>query len=102
MTRMHPMELFIKDFFYELPEERIAKYPLPQRDESKLLIYKQGKINEDTYYHLDKYIPASSLLVFNNTKVVEARLLFQKPTGTTIELFCLEPAAEYADITTAM
>lgn len=102
MTRMHPKELFIKDFFYELPEERIAKYPLPQRDESKLLIYKQGKINEDTYYHLDKYIPASSLLVFNNTKVVEARLLFQKPTGTTIELFCLEPAAEYADITTAM
>ncbi len=72
---MHPERLFIKDFLYELPEERIAKYPLPQRDESKLLIYKQGEIKEDIYYNLDKYIPASSLLVFNNTKVVEARLL---------------------------
>jgi S-adenosylmethionine:tRNA ribosyltransferase-isomerase len=99
---MHPKELFIKDFFYELPETRIAKYPLPQRDESKLLIYKQGRIKEDIYYHLDKYIPSSSLMVFNNTKVVEARLLFQKHTGSTIELFCLEPADEYADITTAM
>jgi len=99
---MHPERLFIKDFLYELPEERIAKYPLPQRDESKLLIYKQGEIKEDIYYNLDKYIPASSLLVFNNTKVVGARLLFQKSTGSTIELFCLEPGDEYPDITTAM
>ncbi len=99
---MHPERLFIKDFLYELPEERIAKYPLPQRDQSKLLIYKKGEIKEDIYYNLDKYIPASSLLVFNNTKVVEARLLFQKSTGSTIELFCLEPGDEYPDITTAM
>jgi S-adenosylmethionine:tRNA ribosyltransferase-isomerase len=99
---MRPDDLFINDFFYELPEERIAKYPLQQRDESKLLIYKQGEINEDVYYHLDKYIPTASLMVFNNTKVVEARLLFQKSTGSTIELFCLEPADEYRDITTAM
>src|SRR5690242_13985302 len=99
---MHPKELFIKDFFYELPEERIAKFPLPQRDESKLLIYKEDKISEDIYYDLDKYIPAESLIVFNNTKVVEARLLFQKPTGSSVELFCLEPAGIYADITTAL
>ena len=99
---MHPRKLFIKDFLYELPEERIAKYPLAQRDESKLLIYKQGEIKEDIYYHLDEYIPASSLLLFNNTKVIEARLLFQKSTGSTIELFCLEPGDEYTDITTAM
>jgi len=99
---MHPKELLIKDFFYELPEARIAKYPLSQRDESKLLIYKQGEIKEDIYYHLDRHIPLSSLVVFNNTKVVEARLLFQKHTGSTIELFCLEPADEYPDITTAM
>jgi S-adenosylmethionine:tRNA ribosyltransferase-isomerase len=99
---MHPKGLFIKDFLYELPEERIAKYPLPQRDKSKLLIYKQGEIEEDIYYHLDEYISASSLLVFNDTRVVEARLLFQKFTGSIIELFCLEPADEYAEITTAM
>ncbi len=99
---MHPERLFIKDFLYKLPEERIAKYPLPQRDQSKLLIYEQGEIKEDIYYNLDKYIPASSLLVFNNTKVVEARLLFKKSTGSTIELFCLEPGDEYPDITTAM
>src|SRR4051812_11360076 len=98
---MHPKELFIKDFFYELPGERIAKFPLPQRDESKLLIYKDGKINEDIYYHLDKYIPAESLMVFNNTKVVQARLLFQKSTGSSVEIFCLEPADTYADISTA-
>lgn len=99
---MHPSELFIKDFFYELPEERIAKFPLTQRDESKLLIYKDGKMTEDIYYRLDKYIPAESLMVFNNTKVVQARLLFQKSTGSVVELFCLGPGDIYADITTAM
>ena len=99
---MHPKRLFIKDFLYNLPEERIAKYPLPQRDESKLLVYKGCAITESVYYNLDEYIPENSLLVFNNTKVVEARLLFQKSTGSTIETFCLEPAEIYADITTAM
>ena len=92
---MHPENIFIKDYTYELTEERIAKYPLPQRDESKLLIYKNGKIEENNYYNLDKYIPSNSLLVFNNTKVVEARLIFQKSSGSVIELFCLEPAEEY-------
>lgn len=99
---MHPENIFIKDYTYELPEERIAKYPLPQRDESKLLIYKNGKIEENNYYNLDKYIPSNSLVVFNSTKVVEARLIFQKSSGSVIELFCLEPNDEYPDITTAM
>ena len=99
---MHPEKIFIKDFTYELPEERIAKYPLLNRDESKLLSYKKGKIEEDNYYNLDQYISSDSLLVFNNTKVIEARLIFQKLTGSVIELFCLEPADEYPDITTAM
>ncbi len=99
---MHPKRLLIKDFVYDLPEDRIAKYPLPQRDESKLLIYKNGEITQDIYAKLDEHIPSSSLLVFNNTKVVEARLLFKKNTGSVIELFCLEPGDEYADITTAM
>ncbi len=99
---MHPKHLSIKDFTYDLPEAKIAKYPLPKRDESKLLVYKNGKITESIYNKLDEQIPSSSLLVFNNSKVVEARLLFKKSTGTTIELFCLEPDEQYADITTAM
>lgn len=99
---MHPKSLAIKDFTYLLPEERIAKYPLPERDSSKLLIYQEGHIKEDTYRHIDQYLPPGSLLVFNNTRVVEARLLFQKSTGASIEVFCLEPHASYPDITTAM
>lgn len=99
---MHPKRLLIKDFLYNLPEEKIAKYPLPQRDESKLLVYKDGTITENIYYNLNDFIPSNALLIFNNTKVVEARLLFQKSTGSTIEIFCLEPADIYADITTAM
>ncbi|RXK81216.1 S-adenosylmethionine:tRNA ribosyltransferase-isomerase [Filimonas effusa] len=97
----HPKHLTIQDFTYHLPEDRIARYPLPTRDESKLLVYRNGEITEHRYRTLDEHIPAGSLLVFNNTKVVEARLLFQKATGGVIELFCLEPA-EATDITTAM
>lgn len=97
----HPKELAIKDFTYDLPDERIAKYPLPQRDESKLLVYKNGVIAEDVYKNIANHIPADSLLIFNNTKVVEARLLFQKPTGGVIEIFCLEPFGG-VDITHAM
>jgi S-adenosylmethionine:tRNA ribosyltransferase-isomerase len=99
---VRPEKIFINDYLYELPEERIAKHPLPQRDESKLLIYNNGEIVKDYYYNLETYLPSGSLLVFNNTKVVEARLIFQKSTGSNIELFCLEPADEYSDITTAM
>lgn len=97
-----PKKIFIQDYTYTLPEDRIARYPLPQRDASKLLLYSNGKITEDIYHNLSTHLPPGSLLVFNNTKVVEARLLFQKPTGGIIEIFCLEPHAQYADITTGM
>lgn len=97
-----PRTLSIKDFIYSLPEERIAKYPLAERDASKLLIYKDGKIGEDIFRNIVNHIPPESLLVFNDTKVVEARLLFKKPTGGVIEIFCLEPHPQYHDITTAM
>src|SRR5688500_17222548 len=97
-----PRTLFIKEFSYDLPAERIAHYPLPERDASKLLIYKKGNITETIYRNIDEHIPSGSLLVFNDTKVVEARLLFQKPTGGVIEIFCLEPHDQYPDITTAM
>jgi S-adenosylmethionine:tRNA ribosyltransferase-isomerase len=97
-----PQNISINDYSYSLPEEKIAKYPLPERDASKLLIYNDGVISEDVYKNISHYIPENSLLVFNNTKVVEARLLFQKATGSVIEIFCLEPHEQYADITTAM
>ena len=99
---MHPKNISISEFSYTLPEERIASYPLAERDASKLLIYKEGEIREDIYKNIPDHIPAESLLIFNDTKVVEARLLFQKATGGIIEIFCLEPHEQYADITTAM
>ena len=83
----------IADYDYLLPDERIAKYPLPQRDVSKLLIYKHGEIIEDSFNHLSDYLPMKSLMVFNNTRVIQARLLFRKATGAQIEIFCLEPIA---------
>ena len=98
----HPSLLHISDFTYELPDQKIARYPLEQRDQSKLLVWGSGPIRENTYANIAEELPSGSLLVFNNTKVVEARLLFQKPTGGLIELFCLEPADQYEDITTAM
>lgn len=98
----NPRTISINDYTYSLPEERIAKYPLAERDASRLLVYNNGNITTDTYRSLSTYLPQNALLVFNNTKVVEARLLFQKPTGGTIEIFCLEPHSQYADITTAM
>lgn len=97
-----PRTLSIKDFTYLLPDERIAKYPLAERDASKLLIYKDSHVSEDSYRNIADHIPNDSLLVFNDTKVVEARLLFQKKTGGIIEIFCLEPHQQYPDITTAM
>lgn len=95
-------QIRISDFTYELPEERIARYPLAERDASKLLVYRKGEITESVYRNLAEVLPSESLLVFNNTRVVEARLLFQKETGGIIEIFCLEPGDQYADITTAM
>lgn len=74
-----------------MPDERIAKFPLAKRDESKLLLYKQGEIGETQFKHITRFLPAGSLMVFNNTRVIQARLLFRKPTGARIEVFCLEP-----------
>ena len=84
-------ELLIEDYNYPLPDDRIAKYPLAKRDESKLLIYKEGNIAQDQFLHIGNYLPHNSLLVYNNTKVIQARLLFHKATGAKIEVFCLEP-----------
>lgn len=91
---MHPRNISILDFTYQLPEEKIAAFPLTERDASKLLVYKSGQITEDVYRNIATHIPAGSLLVFNNTKVIQARILFQKPTGGVIEIFCLEPYGE--------
>lgn len=99
---MHPKDISIVDYTYHLPEEKIAKYPLAERDSSKLLVYKNGTIETSIYKNLPSFLPESTTLVFNNTKVVEARLLFEKLTGSIIEIFCLEPDERYADITTAM
>lgn len=89
------MVLSISDYNYPLPEERIAKYPLPERDHSKLLIYKDEEVREDRFFRVGDYIPAHSLLVYNNTRVIQARLVFHKPSGARIEIFCLEPLAPH-------
>lgn len=86
-----PKNTAISDYDYPLPDERIAKFPLAQRDHSKLLIYDQGEIKESRFFEIPNLLPDSALLVFNNTKVIHARLLFRKPTGSIIEVFCLEP-----------
>jgi S-adenosylmethionine:tRNA ribosyltransferase-isomerase len=88
---MHPKNLSINDFDYLLPEEKIAAFPLMERDQSKLLIYKNETISEDIYLNLSNYLPGNSFLVFNDTKVIKARILFTKSTGALIEIFCLEP-----------
>jgi S-adenosylmethionine:tRNA ribosyltransferase-isomerase len=84
-------EIAIADYNYELPDERVAKYPLPNRDESKLLVYKNGSFEESVFNRITDYLPKDSLLVFNNTKVIHARIFFRKETGSSIEVFCLEP-----------
>jgi S-adenosylmethionine:tRNA ribosyltransferase-isomerase len=84
-------DIKIQDYTYVLPDERIAKFPLQERDASKLLIYKKGDISESRYRHIAAHIPADSCIFFNNTKVIPARLLFQRATGGVIEVFCLEP-----------
>jgi len=88
---MHPKYLSIADFDYLLPEEKIAFFPLEERDQSKLLIYKDENISEDIYLNIANYLPEKSFLVFNDTKVIKARILFNKETGAVIEIFCLEP-----------
>jgi len=87
----NPGHIRISAYHYALPEERIARFPLPQRDQSKLLVYRQGEISEKRFSSLPDLLPANSLLMFNNTRVIQARLHFRKETGALIEIFCLEP-----------
>jgi S-adenosylmethionine:tRNA ribosyltransferase-isomerase len=102
MQIFQPMKnLSISEFTYHLPEDKIANYPLPQRDLSKLLIYKDHRISASIFSDLPTHLPSGSLIIFNNSKVVEARLNFYKASGSLIEIFCLEPPPEYKDITTA-
>ena len=87
--------IYIADYNYPLPDERIAKYPLAERDHSKLLVYRNGQVSEDVFYHVGDYIAPDSLLIYNNTRVIQARLEFHKATGARIEIFCLEPIAPH-------
>lgn len=93
-----PRHIHICDYQYDLPDERIAKFPIARRDQSKLLVYRQGEVGEDVFCHLPDYLPKGALMVFNNTKVIQARMHFRKTdangehTGALIEVFLLEPA----------
>lgn len=87
----HQSPLYIADYNYPLPDERIAKYPLSERDLSKLLVYRDGQVSEDHFYNVGDYILPNALLVYNNTRVIQARLEFFKSTGARVEVFCLEP-----------
>lgn len=87
-----PKHIRISDYNYDLPDDRIAKFPIAQRDHSKLLVYKHGEVSDDSFFHLPDYLPEGALMVFNNTKVIQARMHFRKETGALIEVFLLEPA----------
>ena len=89
---MNPRHIHISDYNYPLPDERIAKFPLAQRDHSKLLVFENGDISEDIFYNITSHLPKGALMVFNNTKVIQARMHFRKETGALIEVFLLEPA----------
>ncbi|MFI5134609.1 MAG: S-adenosylmethionine:tRNA ribosyltransferase-isomerase [Chitinophagales bacterium] len=95
---MHPKNLSISDFTYVLPPERIAQHPLAQRDESKLLLYENGKISEDIFRNLAHHLPENSTLVFNDTKVIHARIIFKNENDATIEVFLLEPDAPHHEL----
>lgn len=89
---MDTKHIRIKDFNYELPDDRIAKFPVTQRDHSKLLVYNHGNVSENMFYNIADYLPKGSLMVFNNTRVIQARIHFRKSTGALMEVFLLEPA----------
>ncbi len=99
---IHPREILISDYTYTLPESKIALAPLSNRGDSKLLIYKKGQLSEHTFNDLAKHLDARSLLIFNNTKVINARLLFVKPSGAIIEIFLLQPDGIFQDYASAM
>lgn len=90
---METKHIHISDYNYDLPDSRIAKFPVSPRETSKLLVYRHGEISDDIFYNLPKYLPQKSLMVFNNTKVIQARMHFRKETGALIEVFLMEPAA---------
>ncbi len=92
---MEKEPIYIADYNYPLPDERIAKYPLAERDHSKLLVYRNGQVSEDLFFNVGDYIAPHSLLIYNNTRVIQARLEFFKTTGARIEVFCLEPIAPH-------
>ena len=95
---MKKEEILIQDYTYSLPAERIAHHPLQKRDDSKLLVYKSGKIDADRFYRLAQHLPEGATLILNNTRVIEARIFFTKPTGGVIEIFCLEPHGQSMEL----
>lgn len=99
---MNPSKISIQDYSYHLPEEKIALHPLKQRDASKLLVYKKGVIEENVFANITSLLPEHSLLVFNNTRVINARIRFKKTTGANIEIFCLEPQGNITEYSTVM
>lgn len=99
---MDPRQLRISDFSYTLSEERIAQHPLAKRDDARMLVYANGELNDQNFRELPDFLPDNALLLFNNTRVVRARLLFPKTSGATVELFCLEPLWPSAELQQAM
>jgi len=99
---MHPKNISLSGFDYHLAENNIAKYPLPERDASKLLVYKNGKISFDVFKNIADHLAHDSLIIFNNTKVIGARIKYIKDSGGAVEIFCLEPDSRYADVSSAM
>ncbi len=97
-----PNDLLLSEFGYELPDEKIARHPLARRDMSKLLVWKAGRIEESTFQHVADFLPLPCVLAFNNSRVVEARILFQKSSGGQIEIFCLEPHVSFLPVSAAI
>lgn len=102
MAIKHPSEISILDFTYDLPPEKIAAYPLENRDESKLLVYKHSEITQSVFKDIGNFLDSNSILVFNTSKVIQARLIFHNAKGQQIEIFCLEPTATNEDLSIAM
>ncbi len=95
---MDKEKILMQEYSYDLPTDRIAHHPLPKRDDSKLLVYKSGRLDEDRFYRLADHLPPGSTLILNNTKVIEARIFFTKATGGVIEIFCLEPQGQSMEL----
>lgn len=102
IDKMDPRIISIHGYDYLLPDEKIALHPLKERDSSKMLVYRDGEISETVFSDIDKYLPPDTLLVLNNTKVINARIKFKKHTGTAIEIFCLEPAGAISEYSSVM